>query len=393
MQRALIIGAVVATVAAMGVTGYVGLEERVAYVDQLRQELPGSTRAMWAEIEALRAELEEARSGADLDGQRVAVLAGRLEGLGTSLTHTLARVDEQAHTLGGLEQRQGQLTPELVETRLAEFEDGVRSRWDGLSRAVSAAANLAERTEAELQELGAEFEGISEQARWRAMVGPTVQLAGDTTVGSGVMLQSRLLEDTDEWETLLVTAWHVVRDIRADGFQEDPPIPVAIFMENGEVRRETAELVAYDVRLDVALLELESTEQVPCGATLPTREHLEGVKIFRPVYAVGCPLGNDPIPTRGELADLDHEIDGNRYWMISAPTYIGNSGGGIYDGRTHELLGIFSKIYTHGTLRPTIVPHMGLVTPIGRVYDWLEEADYGHLVPDGEPSAPLAEPR
>jgi hypothetical protein len=67
--------------------------------------------------------------------------------------------------------------------------------------------------------------------------------------------------------------------------------------------------------------------------------------------------------------------------MISAPTYIGNSGGGIFDAQTHELLGIFSKIYTHGNLRPTVVPHMGLVTPLITVYDWLERTGHGDLVP------------
>ena len=51
-------------------------------------------------------------------------------------------------------------------------------------------------------------------------------------------------------------------------------------------------------------------------------------------------------------------------------------GGGIYDAETHELLGIFSKIYTHGSLRPTVVPHMGLVTPLDQIYAWLEQEGY-----------------
>jgi hypothetical protein len=62
--------------------------------------------------------------------------------------------------------------------------------------------------------------------------------------------------------------------------------------------------------------------------------------------------------------------------MINAPTYIGNSGGGIFDGQTLELIGLFSKIYNHGSVRPTIVPHMGLVTPLAAVLDWLEEQGY-----------------
>jgi hypothetical protein len=96
---------------------------------------------------------------------------------------------------------------------------------------------------------------------------------------------------------------------------------------------------------------------------------------------VGCPLGNDPIPTFGEIADTHHEVDGNHYWMINAPTYIGNSGGGIFSSSDHELLGIFSKIYTHGNLRPTVIPHMGLVTPLTAVYDWLEEVGQDHVIP------------
>jgi hypothetical protein len=69
--------------------------------------------------------------------------------------------------------------------------------------------------------------------------------------------------------------------------------------------------------------------------------------------------------------------------MISAPTYIGNSGGGIFDAESHELLGIFSKIYTHGSVRATIVPHMGLVTPLEKIYDWFETTEYGYLAQGG----------
>jgi hypothetical protein len=107
------------------------------------------------------------------------------------------------------------------------------------------------------------------------------------------------------------------------------------------------------------------------------------VRVFDQVYAVGCPLGNDPIPTAGEVAATSHFVDGGTYWMISAPTYIGNSGGGIFDAESHELLGIFSKIYTHGSVRATIVPHMGLVTPLEKIYDWFETTEYGYLAQGG----------
>ena len=49
------------------------------------------------------------------------------------------------------------------------------------------------------------------------------------------------------------------------------------------------------------------------------------------------------------------------------------------------MLGVFSKIYTHGGLRPLVVPHMGLVTPLTPVYDWLDTCDEVEVIegPDG----------
>ena len=57
-----------------------------------------------------------------------------------------------------------------------------------------------------------------------------------------------------------------------------------------------------------------------------------------------------------------------------------NSGGGIYRYGTRQLIGVFSKIYTHGQNHPVVVPHLGLCTPIDLVYSWLEEHDLDHLI-------------
>ena len=59
--------------------------------------------------------------------------------------------------------------------------------------------------------------------------------------------------------------------------------------------------------------------------------------------------------------------------MINAPTYFGNSGGGVYLADSRSLIGVFSKIYTHGKGNPVVVPHMGLCTPIATIYAWLEK--------------------
>jgi S1-C subfamily serine protease len=163
-----------------------------------------------------------------------------------------------------------------------------------------------------------------------------------------------------------------------------------MYGEDHRVSPETATVLKFDAELDVALLLLNTTRPIERGAKLAPRSRLERVRIFDRIYAVGCPLGNEPIPTFGEIADTRHVVDGSTYWMISAPTYIGNSGGGIFDASTHELLGIFSKIYTHVTLRPTVIPHMGLVTSLGTIYDWLDRVGYSKL--EGRDSVAQATP-
>jgi len=214
--------------------------------------------------------------------------------------------------------------------------------------------------------------------RWRNLMGPAVRLSGGGTVGSAVLLQGE--QTASGWRTQLLTAWHVVRDIRL-GLGEEALIPVSIYNQDGSTREEEARLVCRDASMDIALLELTNTGAQFPGALLASRKSLDSVKIFEPVFAVGCPLGNDPIPTQGQLSDAHHMVDGTRHWMISAPTYIGNSGGGIFHAETGELVGIFSKLYTHGTLRPTVVPHMGLAVPLTEIYDWLEVEGHASLIP------------
>lgn len=218
---------------------------------------------------------------------------------------------------------------------------------------------------------------------WRELVGPSVQISGDETVGSGVLLRSERLAD-GRYRTNVLTAWHVVRDLYPLSDDREANIPVKIYDPTGRYRIEHAKLVARDAEIDVALLELETEQAFENGVRLAPRERLNAMRVFDPIYAVGCPLGNDPIPTRGELASTAHAIDGETYWMISAPTYIGNSGGGVFNARTNELVGIFSKIYTHGTMRSTIVPHMGLATPLSTIYDWLAGEGYAGVFTPSE---------
>ncbi|MCE9594021.1 MAG: trypsin-like peptidase domain-containing protein [Planctomycetes bacterium] len=363
--------------AGLALAGWFGVHETRNLREEL-DSLASAPRADPAEVAALEKklgevghELDDAKGRIERDQAKVE-LARRVLALEARVFDADCRIDDQVTRLSTWESQWTDLEPS-IDSRLTELKVGLEERWRSLDEIATRTARVADEDRERLERIDDRMIAERDRARmWDELVGPVVQLAGDTTVGSGVLLESRRAGDDDEWRTHLMTAWHVVRDIYGTPDRTDEPVPVKMYLRNGETRHETAHLIAHDAGLDVALLVLDTHERVPCGARLATRQRLADVRIFDGVYAVGCPLGNDPIPTRGEIAATEHVVEGTTYWMVSAPTYIGNSGGGIFDSDTHELLAIFSKIYTHGSLRSTIVPHMGLATPLIAVYDWLE---------------------
>ncbi len=371
-------------VVALASGGYVvqqRFEERLAAVDEETTRRERAYEAFQDRLDSVRQDLASLRTELDQavlsEESTRATLRERLDTTEHRLGSIGHAVEAQATDLAQLREAHATFVPE-IEAEMAEREERLQRRWESLREIASTASLIAGESQRRVAEIAAPRDL---RRMWIDLVGPIVQISGESSVGSGVLLASHPEAAGEGFETFLLTAWHVVRDIQGDASHRDEPVAVAVYDEDGTIRRESAALLEFDADLDVALLVLHTPDDLRHGAALATPERLEEVRIFDDIYAVGCPLGNDPIPTRGEIATRHHDVDGELYWMINAPTYIGNSGGGIFDGETHELLGIFSKIYTHGSLRPTIVPHMGLVTPLTSVYPWLETKGYAKLIP------------
>ena len=383
MQRMLFAGVLGAVLLSLGVVQKSSLESRLESLERAELAAPVREEALASEVERLIAELSSLRAELDAargDDRVAELLDDRIAAVGTALGDALELLAMQEERIGQVGAQMTALqAASATEDRLSALERGVELRWNGLSQAMEATSKLAQEARAR-----AERDVPTPAERWDRTLGPTVQLAGDTTVGSGVLLESRPLAD-GTFETLLLTCWHVVRDIQADGRGPDSLIPIAIYAPDGSKLQRQARVIGANVDIDACLLRLDCTEAVPHGAWLPSRARLAHSNVYDAIVAVGCPLGNDPIPTLGNVSSMHHEVDGNRFWMISAPTYIGNSGGGIFGAADHQLLGLFSKIYTHGSIRPIIVPHMGLVTPLAEVYDWLEARGLARIEerPDG----------
>jgi S1-C subfamily serine protease len=222
------------------------------------------------------------------------------------------------------------------------------------------------------------------------LLAPTVQLNGDDTVGSGTLIRSTRDVKTGKAINYVITSYHVVRNILADspGAKVDG---IAVTIYEGDRKVEVrGRMVSHDAEIDAALLELETDQVFKHVARVIPRDKIDSVAVWDTVYALGCPLGNDPIPTTGELSSKNNVLNGANYWMINAPTYYGNSGGGIYAADGHCLIGVFSKIYTHGKGNPIVVPHMGLCTPITSIYKWLDREGLGEIVPQPMPMATVA---
>lgn len=379
MHRIALFGALALALCSVGVVRMVDLESRVSELAE-RKVTPRQIASLEAEFSSLAEQIVDLQAllhEVDAKGSESSHgMRAQLRELQVALAAAAERLAAQGSELANMAKA---VSTEDVERRLREAQDGTEERFEGLSEVVARTASVVARTQEEVAQIEEDLDRDVDRM-WSELVGPTVQLAGETTVGSGVLLQSRRLEDSDDYETLIVTAWHVVRDILADAGGNEAPVPTTIYSADGSTWLESAKLLHYNVDLDVALLRLETDQNLEHGAELATTERMQEMKIFEDIYAVGCPLGNDPIPTRGEIADTRHRVDGKTYWMLSAPTYIGNSGGGIFDAKSHQLIGVFSKIYTHGNLRPTVVPHMGLATPMHQVYEWIEKEKLGRLV-------------
>ncbi|MBM3973570.1 MAG: hypothetical protein FJ301_05665 [Planctomycetes bacterium] len=271
-----------------------------------------------------------------------------------------------------------------MKDQLASDFERQRQLVDGYLREVrkkeqDAALKLSE-TQASLQQLQQRLQRDSGELT-RRMLLPTIQLNGEDTVGSGTLVFSGPNAKKDgKVESYALTSYHVVRNILADtpkahaeGFDVTVYLPGERFVVKGR-------MVAHQVKIDAALIQLESERKLPFVAVALPRAQAKGVKVWEPVCCVGCPLGNDPVPSHGEVSSLQNDLNGANYWMINAPAYFGNSGGGVYRADTRELIGVFSKIYTHGKNTPVVVPHMGLCTPIESVYEWLKAEGYDHVL-------------
>ena len=235
---------------------------------------------------------------------------------------------------------------------------------------------------------------------------PTVRVRTKKAGGSGTVVYSK--KHKDEVYTYVITNHHVISDSVHIEKKWDPVLKrkvdkeildtvfVEFFRYNnyshtiGSFAVE-ADIVAYsevDGGQDWALLRVRDKEnKADWVANMFPLDDIENVHIFDDCYAVGASLGHPPVASNGMITYMDDEIEHYKYWMSSAPTIFGNSGGAVYrwsgNRKQYEYIGIPSRI----SIQPMgfsadAITHMGYFIPIDRVYKLLEDNDYQFIYDD-----------
>jgi len=336
-----------------------------------------------------------ASSREDLQGIE-SELKSRMEARLADLEVQLAEASAGSREADSLKRELAQARTETEQFKL-ELTRHVNRTKDLVSTYMSEVRATSEHAAARIDETATELAALKGSARPDRqtltcdMLLPTVQLNGDDTVGSGTLVYSGLNPRSGEVENYVLTSYHVVRNIladtpkaRQDGFE--------VTLYGGDAKQVvTGDMIAHNARIDAAVVKLRSTAIHPHVANVLPRDRSDTIGVWDHVHAVGCPLGNDPVPSAGELSSKANPLGGANYWMINAPTYFGNSGGGVYLSETRQLIGVFSKIYTHGKGNPVVVPHMGLCTPMPEFYSWLDEQDMAWILEEKPQTAPAVD--
>ena len=241
---------------------------------------------------------------------------------------------------------------------------------------------------------------------------PSVRVRATKALGSGTVLYCKpedMATYPDEYETLVLTNHHVIADLievkedwdstrQVKRFREFRTNAIVEFMEYKHQSRvvskngKEAKIVAWDDKLDLALLRLETVAHFNYVARLASKERFDrGVYAFDWVYCVGAALGEDPVITRGQLAGFARQIEGEPYTLSTAPSIFGNSGGSVYLEETREFIGVPARIAVTGF--SSAVTHLSYSIPVTTVYKFLEEKDFQYVYDDSFTSKQCAATR
>lgn len=218
---------------------------------------------------------------------------------------------------------------------------------------------------------------------------PCVRVLARRSGGSGTVIYSEKNEEGG-FSTYVLTNHHVIADLitivdkwnpilQREVKTDERGTPQVHFFEYKWESRAIggqsleADIVAYSREEDLALLKLRTDREVPAVAQLFPRKQVKTLKIGTPVFTVGAGLLEPPVMTTGHIAHFGREIEDREFWLNTAPSIYGNSGGALFHGETRELIGVPARIAVTGFFGMDAITHLSFAIPIDRVWQFFED--------------------
>jgi hypothetical protein len=229
------------------------------------------------------------------------------------------------------------------------------------------------------------------------MLYTALRIRADKAGGSGTVLFSQINKE-GEAETYILTNHHVIDNLIKVPEEWDSLLGRKIKKERRATARAEffqynylsrnvgqtgldADVVAYDAKLDLALLKLRDISPIEHVATIIPVNKIKELHIFDDIIAIGAQLGVPPIATEGKIVYMDAEIDNERFNMGTYNSIYGSSGGSVFryseERDKYEFIGVPSRV----TVLPQMfsvdtVTHMSYFIPIESVIGFLKDWCY-----------------
>lgn len=183
---------------------------------------------------------------------------------------------------------------------------------------------------------------IDEIARKQKEMRDTIVLVGTMMgSGSGTIIRVHESDQPDVYEYLILTNAHVTVHRFANvlsgvdslrGLIKTREIDLGCIVTIFDEETDTSEVVSAtvldeDFIMDVSILSFQYNKLLPVARIADDRQ-LKQVRVFDEVFAIGCQLGQKPLPTNGIIARIIN--DEVIVYMNTADISPGSSGGGLF---------------------------------------------------------------
>lgn len=232
------------------------------------------------------------------------------------------------------------------------------------------------------------------EQRHKKIALPCVRIRTRVAGGSGTVLYSKE-NDEGEFSTYILTNHHVVADcikiekkwsslLKAYRKEDVFEMVDAHFFEYRWESRDIGgkslqcDIMAYDEDEDLALIKARASQLAPAVAELYPRKEEKKLRIGMKIITVGAGLGEPPVQTEGVLSQFGREIDRREYWLVTAPSIYGNSGGATFLKETMQMIGVPARIAVtmSGFGGLDAITHLSYDIPITRIYNFLEDQKF-----------------